>query len=90
MFIFGQYHFHVESERACLVNFTVPIVSGCAIELKGSVIVMRFPLFMRKCAKNRNLLTYEWRYDFLLSIFVFTDDDPIIDNSEDIHGKNIK
>ena len=90
MFIFGQYQFHVESERACLVNPTGSLIFVRVIELEGSVIVMRFPVFMGKCEKNGKLLTCESRYGFLVFIFSFADDDPIIDKSENSIGEYIK
>ena len=85
MLIFGQFRSHVDSNRGCLLKYTGPLVYGCDVELEGSVIVMRFPLFMRKCVKNENLLTFELRYNFLVFIFVFTSYYPIIDNSYNIH-----
>ena len=57
MFIFGQNWFHVDSERGCLVNPMIPLVSGRAIELEGSINVPRFPVFVSKCKKNGKLLT---------------------------------
>ena len=90
MFIFGQYRFQVESDRACLVNPMGPLIYGYTIELDGYVIVTMFPVFMRECAKNNKCLTCESQYYFLVFIFVFTDDDTIVDKSNNIHGGYIK
>ena len=85
MFHFGQYWFHIESYREFLINTTGPLVSVRAIELEGSVIVMKFMLFMCECAKNEKRITCESKYYFLLFVFVFTADDLIVDESDNIY-----
>ena len=46
MFIFGKYGFHVYSESVCFVNSTGPLVSDPAVDMEGSVCVMRFLEFI--------------------------------------------
>ena len=85
MFNFGQYWFHVESYRECLINTTGPLVYGRAIELEGYVIVMKFMVFLCECAKNEKRMTCESKCYFLLFVFVFTADDLIVDESDNIY-----
>ena len=85
MFHFGQYWFHIESYREFLINTTGPLVSVRAIELEGSVIMMKFMVFMCECAKNEKRMTCESKYYFLLFVFVFTADDLIVDESDNIY-----
>ena len=72
------------------MNPTCPLVSDCAVELEGSVIVMVFPVFMRECKNNKKLMTCESRYYFIAFIFLLTADDLIIDKSENILQEYIK
>ena len=70
-----------------LVNSTGPLISGCAVELEGSVIVTRFTVVMCESANNGKRLMCESQYDFLVFIFVFTADDKIVDKNNNIHGE---
>ena len=57
------------------MNHTCPLVSDCAVELEGSVIVIKFLVFIRDCENN------ELQYYICVFIFLFNYDEPIFDNS---------
>ena len=61
------------------------LVSGTAVELERSKVVVRFTVLSRKCEKNRDSLTFDSLYGFLVFIIVFEGNNTSINIIYNIH-----
>ena len=58
--------------------------------MEVSLVMTRFPVFIRECANNEKLMMCESKYFLCVFIFVLTADDTTVKTNQDIHGDHIK